>query len=236
MARKLSDLLSEIGEGTETEVSMAYKRYNLKIREILSDLTRFKIDNNLVGRGVRIVPGLPLKLTVLLEGHDVTADDSWARERIGARLADIERVQMGIESLMPLFVHLRQIPDWQERTAEYEVSLYKTHDTLEEMARIAYAAQLIPVIKEIREDILGIYEQNGSTIKLYWAVIGAIARLLGISVTGLTVVVLAHELAHLYTHIGADAAKKRGSMDSGTAMMMSVKESRSTTPTTSYAV
>jgi hypothetical protein len=35
-------------------------------------------------------------------------------------------------------------------------------------------------------------------------VIGAISRLLGIEVEGMTIAVLAHELAHAYTHLGMD--------------------------------
>jgi hypothetical protein len=39
---------------------------------------------------------------------------------------------------------------------------------------------------------------------LYWAVIGLIAPLIGASAASLTAVVLAHELAHAFTQVGAD--------------------------------
>ena len=38
---------------------------------------------------------------------------------------------------------------------------------------------------------------------------GLVSRLLGVSVEGLTVKVLAHELAHAYTHVGADEDGRR---------------------------
>lgn len=45
---------------------------------------------------------------------------------------------------------------------------------------------------------------NQSRIELYWHNIGVVAKKLGISIPDLTVVVLAHEVAHEFTHLGAD--------------------------------
>lgn len=47
-------------------------------------------------------------------------------------------------------------------------------------------------------------ERRESYIELYWAVIGLVARAIGTDVEDLAVVVLAHELAHAYTHVGCD--------------------------------
>jgi len=79
------------------------------------------------------------------------------------------------------------------------------------------------LFKLIDEDILGHYfyklpkgdstqipllEQElpptSSRIVLYWGVIGLVAEVLNLSVEDLTVVVMAHELAHAYTHLGFD--------------------------------
>ncbi len=54
------------------------------------------------------------------------------------------------------------------------------------------------------------YRRKYSTqICLYWGVIGLVARLLGVSVEGLTITVLAHEYAHAYTHLGFDRSGGR---------------------------
>lgn len=53
-------------------------------------------------------------------------------------------------------------------------------------------------------DVLGAYFFRIPEIRLYWIVIGLVARLLEVTVEDLTVVVLAHELAHAYTHLGSD--------------------------------
>ncbi len=59
-------------------------------------------------------------------------------------------------------------------------------------------------LTEIREDVLGAYFFRVPEIRLYWVVIGIISRALGVTAEALTIVVLAHELAHAYTHLGLD--------------------------------
>ena len=69
----------------------------------------------------------------------------------------------------------------------------------------------------MNEDILGAYwyfprdlrREQRSYIELYWSVIGLLAQMLGTSVEALTVVVLAHECAHAYTHLGTDIDGER---------------------------
>lgn len=56
----------------------------------------------------------------------------------------------------------------------------------------------------INQDVLGAYFYHVPEIHLYWTVIGIVSRLIGVSIEALTVVVLAHELAHAYTHRGYD--------------------------------
>jgi len=46
-------------------------------------------------------------------------------------------------------------------------------------------------------------------IELYWSIIGLVAQLINTSVEALTVVVFTHELAHAFTHIGADIDGER---------------------------
>jgi len=86
---------------------------------------------------------------------------------------------------------------------------------------------LLPMLLAVEEDVLGNYEHPISepissphatlvhpqhtfdgdvqtSIHLYWAVIGLFASRLGVTVEALSSVVLAHELAHYYTHLGYD--------------------------------
>jgi hypothetical protein len=61
----------------------------------------------------------------------------------------------------------------------------------------------------IDEDVLGAYFFRVPEIRLYWVVIGITARALGVPPDALTIVVLAHELAHAYTHLGRDIDNER---------------------------
>lgn len=64
-------------------------------------------------------------------------------------------------------------------------------------------------IRPEHQDVLGAYFFRIPEIRLYWIVIGLVARLLEVTVEDLTVVVLAHELAHAYTHLGSDIDRHR---------------------------
>lgn len=58
-------------------------------------------------------------------------------------------------------------------------------------------------------DVLGYYDIGTSTVTLNWVVIFLTARCLGVSVVPLAYVVLTHELAHMYTHLGQDTVEDR---------------------------
>lgn len=65
------------------------------------------------------------------------------------------------------------------------------------------------IIRGIDIDILGAYFFRKSTVRLYWKVIGLFAGLLEVAIQDLTVVVLIHELAHAYSHVGRDIDGKQ---------------------------
>ena len=56
----------------------------------------------------------------------------------------------------------------------------------------------------IERDVMGAYFFRKGRIQLYWMPIAIIAKSLGVSIESLTIIVLAHELAHAYTHRGRD--------------------------------
>lgn len=74
---------------------------------------------------------------------------------------------------------------------------------------------LLRWILEVDEDVLGTYGYGSfdfgpdAIVTLYWAVIGVCAGWLRTPVEDLAAVVLAHELAHAYTHLGRDIDGRR---------------------------
>jgi hypothetical protein len=117
--------------------------------------------------------------------------------------------------LKPLIATLRHIPEWEDRSKDYGVRLHGATRLAEELAECAAKAELLKRITQINEDILGVYMPTArlipdkGQIELYWVVIGAVARLLGVDTEALAVVVMAHELAHAYTHLGLDSNRNR---------------------------
>jgi tetratricopeptide (TPR) repeat protein len=100
----------------------------------------------------------------------------------------------------------------------------------EQLLKITANFNLVKELHVVDDDILGRYQfvSNGGRTSasacLYWAVIGLVARSLGVSLEGLTVNVLAHELAHAYTHLGADIDGHRWDDDAFLNSARAVKE------------
>lgn len=66
-------------------------------------------------------------------------------------------------------------------------------------------------VETVHDDILGSYNPrpkgarySESRIEIFWGVVGLFAQVLGAPLEPVTAVVLAHELAHAYTHAGLD--------------------------------
>jgi hypothetical protein len=85
-----------------------------------------------------------------------------------------------------------------------ETEINRVRETAEGWLRKLDDLEALEPIFATNEDVLGAYFFLIPEIRIYWVVIGITARLLGVSVESLTVVVLAHELAHAYTHLGYD--------------------------------
>src|SRR4030095_13125762 len=116
------------------------------------------------------------------------------------------------EELVP---QIGDMPCSAELLGDLPASLAPAHELAGRLINEANKFDLLKWLLAVNEDILGIYRysaisgrklRNGveGEIELYWGIIGLISRLLRCSVEALTVVVLAHELAHAYTHLGYD--------------------------------
>lgn len=76
-------------------------------------------------------------------------------------------------------------------TAEAWLELIKDHDLRQRLGGIS-------------EDVLGAYYFYRTEVGIFWMAIGLFSALYSVPVEALTIVVLAHELAHAYTHLGLD--------------------------------
>lgn len=214
----LSAILERLPSDCERRVSQAKDRLNKTIRDVLRRETALRLarsdrdrDEEGVRVPVRLRPGLPARL------QPVQLDETEAIALILSRwrgvLEGLKSDAAGAKSMIAELGKDERFRDMISAGAD----LIGPVDTWAEslLRRIAGAKPLAKIL--IDEDVLGIYRfclsrlpatdegvTNSPQIELYWAVIGLVADFLGVSTEDLTGVVLAHELAHAYTHVGVD--------------------------------
>ncbi len=212
----LEDLVKAIPADTSQRVSRTRDRFNQSVREAIRQETGLRFrpksragdlqSTELISIPVRLVAGLP----VALLRRDIEAE-----RRMAALLAPWRRtLEQLVESstatrvgVLPILAQssIVEIPDSHlAKVAQFAEFLLK------QVQAFDFAAWLL----EVNEDVLGAYhyevnsflppERLQSHIELYWGVIGLMAQVLGVTTESLTVVVLAHELAHAYSHRAAD--------------------------------
>lgn len=225
----VQDLLEQIPADTQRTVQEAVKRHKERIREAIRLDLRFKAQwsdpesGRVMGSQcpVRVDLGYPISFgeRTIDPQYELAARLQMLRPALMTHVLTGEFLLEQLPALKPWLqppaVHAQGVADLAEGTA------YARH--LLALAEIG-EFDLVRVLLEVHEDILGVYEcptreerhpwqqkalfePEGSinaTIRLYWAVIGLVASCLGVSIEALAAVVLAHEMAHYYTHLGYD--------------------------------
>jgi hypothetical protein len=151
---------------------------------------------------VRIADGFPKRLAELIDRHRDPV--LWVLILGQPKIGGIVK---GAKFLLDNWDRLSQWPQLPEDAKGGDIWLEWSLNTATALQQIAIAEEVRAQIKEIDEDILGTYfypvDQN-KRIELYWIPIAMIAAMLDVRIEDLTLVVLAHELAHGYTHLGRD--------------------------------
>jgi hypothetical protein len=217
----LEELLSRIPSDTEQRVGRIRDRFNPLIREALRRETGLRLkrpgaqedsDGKKEEAVVRTVlePGVPAGLW-----GKVIED----RYRLAAVLAPWQHTlqlfrDSSVQVQKVLVPFLLSDPGGSPLLGDRQAHLQPVAELAEDLLREIGKFDLVKWILAVDEDVLGVYryaEQGGlygnvyqGHIELYWSVIGLVAQLIDVSVEALTVVVFAHELAHAFTHVGAD--------------------------------
>lgn len=218
----LESLLSMIVDKKMREVvERAKERWRQQVQELVRDLSGLKLTSrrNVGEEQVRlkiiVKDGLPEPLRNISVGIDPRMA---VGELIGLWQAELSQIQNACERLTEsdFFNRLSEL-GWTSVAEDYS-AIEKAKQVVRRMLEEAQKAQLLKRILEIQKDVLGAYFPHRSKlyysalegwIELYWLVIGAVARWLGVSVEGLTVAVLTHEMVHAYTHLGMDIDGQR---------------------------
>jgi hypothetical protein len=220
----LKDLVARVPSEVEAEVALARNRTRATLQEALRAECRLVLrpseDSERTRSGVQVpvevAPGYPAILS------DVEfPDDLELALLVGRFRTACEQASAGAQGLLRLREQLLCREDSGHLIGATMEQLQATADWAERLLKLLGKHDPLQTVLAVREDWLGVYQYdaqslfhdeyyaNRATISLYWGVIGLTAEWMGCSVHDLTVVVLAHELAHAYTQLGADIEGRR---------------------------
>ncbi len=196
---QLQALIKSLPSDLKSQVQRAYRQWNLIIRDYMRNETglRLTVGDDRQGVPVLVVNGLPAPLYHLFV--DAPHPIDWF---IYANRSVIKAARTGLnmvsESLPP--------GRWPEQPPDSasDQELLHTVRYLTWLEDRASQVNLRDALQDVNQDVLGAYFYHVPRIELFWLPIGILARFLQVSVEALTLVVLVHEVAHAYTHLGRD--------------------------------
>jgi hypothetical protein len=217
----LEDLIYQLPSDTAERVAKAKDRFNTRVREALRQETRLvfrrRDDPNeqhqkTTNVPISVVPGLP---DTLQPAERQLIDDKFRLAILLAPHRDVLTAlrDNGAAAVKLLIPALRKEPLAQNLLNGGEHHIESARDYADFILKKLSEFELTKFILRVDSDVLGVYryrvheyyDEPDPKIELYWGIIGLVARDLSVSVEELTCVVLAHELAHAYSHVGTDA-------------------------------
>lgn len=204
-----------LAEDVPNRVKRAVKQWNQTVRELIRNETalRLSVLDARLAVPVKVWDGLPLPFSRVLEGIDEIL--LWLilnRPILEAAGSGLDLVNVRVWDLEQWLWDKEKQREQQGQAEPHrgsppaisDKSLREAQAFLAYLLKVLQESLLVERLKQIDEDVLGAYFFWLPEIRLYWMVIGFFARYLGVQVEDLTLVVLAHELAHAYTHLGKD--------------------------------
>ncbi len=228
MPISVDDLLKRIPDTTEKLVAQTRQRMISRIREHVRKATGLSLNrssaNHLAADNDHVDSiAVPIELKqgrpAVIE-HITFDDRLWMLPLVAPHRNDLERISRALPVLNGLLQTISAAPHDDPFIAAIPGDVTQPiQDTTKYLLEILDHANPVQKILEVDNDVLGVYQygrlsKSGqilwqSNIEIYWAMIGLVAGLLDVRVEALTCVVLAHELAHAYTHLGADIDGQR---------------------------
>jgi hypothetical protein len=221
----LTELIDRLPSDTAERVKKAKDKHNTRVRNALRHETGLKLnrgesesaDASRTSVPIKVQAGLPVALErfTIPDEHRLAVLLSPWRDQL-RQLRDSSKSIL--QDLLPtLSVHPRSFELIKGRQTHLKPSSELADDLLKEGDKYDLAKEMLAVEK----DILGLYtyrrpslfSEPECAIELYWGIIGLISSQIGIDIEDLTVIVLAHELSHAYTHIGLDIDERSWKTD-----------------------
>ena len=222
----LTDLIRRIPASVEAQVRAARNQTRSVLQEALRAECRLVLrtpEESEAGRPggqvpVHIDPAYPAVLENIEFPDEIEIIMLLSRYRTA-----LKEAHRGTLGLLKLREYLSKLPDSERWTSVSVSDLQSTSDWAQTLLKVLEQHDPLKKVLAVREDILGVYKYeydasnllandciaNRAQIRLYWAVIGLVSEWMGCTVEDLTIVVLAHELSHAYTQLGADIEGRR---------------------------
>jgi hypothetical protein len=208
LEEELSERLLQREPASRERVVRAFKSWNLIVREHLRNETglRLSVGDDIQPVPVRVVDGLPDQFLAAFSG---SPEEIWL-------IINRPLISKAAQGLQFVDENFRMISGWKaiQPTDASAIEVSRVRLMVERLDAELSRLDLTKRILAIQKDVLGVYSWHPPTVQLYWMAIVIIAGLLSVPVEALTVVVLAHELTHAYTHLGRDIDGVRWHTDS----------------------
>lgn len=188
-------------------IERTVNQWNTTLRDLIRNETGLRLNIGIGGgttAQIKVVDGISIPLSQVLSHYQTYAN----------LLLHEPLLKTTVQGLGFVAEHYLELHEFvPELCSAYELSEYANYEIdilqlkrkwLEEILQKLQAQGFKKALTQIEEDTLGAYFFKKNRIEIYWVAIGIYAAQLGVSVEGLTLVTLAHELAHAYTHLGKD--------------------------------
>jgi hypothetical protein len=204
--KAIEKLVLSINKNLKDEVISSYKKNNYKIRKALSEKIGFSLHYKSVEQGVffesnervtipiKVEDSVPTKLLEILEDSD----------------DDLLELLLNYNSMVTALKELKfQLEKYDSfsKFHEHNCSRKEIQSSIFHLRKLIDAVDssgIIEKLKKLGPDILGAYYFYDRRVELYWLSIGMYSLIYNTAIDELTIVVLAHELAHGYSHVGFD--------------------------------
>lgn len=204
LERRFSEFLRRHDPDLKATVERSFKQWNNILRDYLRTETGLRLT---VGEDARAVPvhvvdGLPRPMADILGRLDPKI---WSLLLNRAVLA---HAGQGVGFVRTEFTWISELSDIAPSPAT-QSEVLNTAALLRRLLDVIQKQSAVKQLTEVEQDTLGAYFFRVPEVHLYWMVIGFVAGFLGVSVEALAAVVVTHELAHAYTHLGRDIDGRR---------------------------
>jgi hypothetical protein len=225
----LQELVRRVPDNTEKRINQVRKRAGAVLRDAIRQETGLLLNrrslegsqtaqrDRSVSVPVKLEPGMPESLRWLK-----FEDDFWIIAILSRCRRALVSSANSSKQLDELFSELSGHRKGAEILQARHKHLSPLSELVDHLLEIVDKADPVKQILQVNEDVLGLYRYQLSSkgmlynhdplkgeVVLYWGIIGLIAGFLGILSEDLVVVVMAHEIAHAYTHLGSDIDGER---------------------------